>query len=93
MYMMKRELSIVNKRYDKMKIELERSMQKETELLKFKVSSTKSTDLVPVVRKVDSAIHQIVIFSTVVMCNYMQKFTPLSAQITAFANGILVWFY
>ena len=43
--MMKRELSIVNKRYDKMKIELERSMQRETELLKFKVSSTKSIQI------------------------------------------------
>jgi hypothetical protein len=40
-YTLKRELSIVNKRFDKMKIELERSMERENELLKFKVSLMK----------------------------------------------------
>ncbi|CAB4023734.1 ecotropic viral integration site 5 homolog isoform X4, partial [Paramuricea clavata] len=36
MYTIKQELSILNNRYEKMKIELERSMERENELLKYK---------------------------------------------------------
>lgn len=38
MYVIKRELSILTKRFDTMKTELERSMERESELLKYKVS-------------------------------------------------------
>ena len=38
MYMIKRELSVLNKRYERMKIELEKSMERENELLKYKVN-------------------------------------------------------
>lgn len=37
-YMIKRELSVLNKRYEKMKTELEKSMEREDELLKYKVN-------------------------------------------------------
>ena len=44
MYTIKQELSILNNRYEKMKIELERSMERENELLKHKVSLIKSAE-------------------------------------------------
>ena len=44
MYTIKQELSILNNRYEKMKVELERSMERENELLKYKVSLIKSAE-------------------------------------------------
>lgn len=38
MYMTKRELSILKTQFEKMKVELEESIERENELLKYKVS-------------------------------------------------------